>query len=144
MEIILHRANPEGAVRADAALVKAVVGQVGLDDCKRTEDARRGHSARDRKLANRPLRLAQPDGGRKAGQIFVTLLAEKNAMNAFASDIDPKERAALIVVNRTFSPTTSAASMKIIAPISFRSSSIQSLALRRAIARPIQFTTMKT
>jgi hypothetical protein len=73
----------------------------------------------------------------------VTLLAEKNAMNAFASDIDPKERAALIVVNRTFADDVSGLDENHRSH-AFRSSSIQSPALRQAIARPIQFTTMKT
>jgi hypothetical protein len=105
VEIILHRANPEGAVRADAALVKAVVGQIGLDDCKRTEvPAIIPQHYAIAKSENRASVCAQPDGGRKVWRRpdLVTLVAEKNAMNAFASNIDPKERAALIVVNRTF------------------------------------------
>jgi hypothetical protein len=73
----------------------------------------------------------------------VTLLAEKNAMNAFASDIDPKERAALIVVNRTFTDDVSGLNENHRSH-ALRSSSIRSLALRQVIARPIHFTTMKT
>jgi hypothetical protein len=66
----------------------------------------------------------------------MTLVAEKNAMNAFAADINPKERAALIIVNHAFAddisgPDESVAPMRC-APVPFNRR-----LLWRVIAQPI-------
>jgi hypothetical protein len=73
----------------------------------------------------------------------MTLVAEKNAMNAFAADIDPKERAALIIVNHAFADDVSGPDEKRRSH-ALRSSSIQSPAPEASHRPTNPFTTMKT
>src|SRR3984957_1283270 len=102
MKIVLHRTDPEGAIRADAALVEPIVRQVGLNDRQSAELAavipqRHPVAQADDRSAVGP----QADRGGKVrrGPSLVAALSKTKAMDAFAADIDPDECVAPFVVD---------------------------------------------
>ena len=102
VEIVLHRTDPEGAVRTDAALIEPIVRQVRLNDGKGAKvvvvvpQADPVSKADDGSAVR-----AQPNRGREVGRgpHFVSAVAKEKAVDALSADVDPKQGASPVVVD---------------------------------------------